>query len=95
MVLEVRDNGIGMTEEVRAPLHGDALLDQARQRPVRGPQRRHGPGAVVRSVILEHHRATLDIESPPLEGALFRIQFPTPVSREASDTSLIIRANSY
>ena len=29
------------------PLHGAALLDQAQQRPLRGPERRHGPGLVV------------------------------------------------
>jgi signal transduction histidine kinase len=27
-------------------------------------------------VILEHHGATLDIESEPLKGALFRVSFP-------------------
>ena len=47
-VLEVRDNGIGMTEEVPPRLPEDALHDQARQCPLRGLQRRHGPGVVVR-----------------------------------------------
>jgi signal transduction histidine kinase len=35
-----------------------------------------GLGLSFVAVVLEHHGATLEIESEPLEGALFRLKFP-------------------
>ena len=35
-----------------------------------------GLGLSFVTVILEHHRATLEIESEPLHGAMFRASFP-------------------
>ena len=33
--------------------------------------------------ILEHHRATLEIDSEPLQGAMFRVSFPLAVTAPA------------
>jgi signal transduction histidine kinase len=35
-------------------------------------------------VILEHHGATLEIHSQPLQGAVFRIRFPLTVPADIS-----------
>jgi signal transduction histidine kinase len=75
-VLEVQDNGIGMSEEVRqhcTETHFSTKRDNAIYE---GISTGMGLGLSFVVVILEHHRATLDIESQPLKGALFRASFP-------------------
>jgi signal transduction histidine kinase len=75
-VLEVRDNGIGMTEEVRErclQTHFSTKRDNALYE---GYNAGMGLGLSFVAVVLEHHGARLEIESEPLEGALFRLRFP-------------------
>src|SRR5207248_3482518 len=75
-VLEVSDNGIGMTEEVRrhcTETHFSTKRDNAIYE---GISTGMGLGLSFVTAILDHHQATLDIESGPRQGALFRIQFP-------------------
>jgi signal transduction histidine kinase len=75
-VLEVQDNGVGMTEEVRrhcTETHFSTKRDNAIYE---GNSTGMGLGLSFVVVILEHHRATLSIESEPLRGALFRAVFP-------------------
>jgi signal transduction histidine kinase len=75
-VLEVRDNGIGMTEEVRArclETHFSTKRDNALYE---GYNAGMGLGLSFVAVVLEHHNGTMQIESQPLKGALFRIRFP-------------------
>jgi signal transduction histidine kinase len=75
-VLEVQDNGIGMSEEVRrrcAETHFSTKRDNA---VYEGNTTGMGLGLSFVVVILEHHQATLEIESQPLHGALFRASFP-------------------
>jgi signal transduction histidine kinase len=75
-VLEVQDNGIGMTEEVRrrcTETHFSTKRDNA---VYEGNSTGMGLGLSFVVVILEHHRARLEIESEPLRGALFRASFP-------------------
>jgi signal transduction histidine kinase len=75
-VLEVRDNGIGMTAEVRErclQTHFSTKRDNALYE---GYNAGMGLGLSFVAVVLEHHEATLEIESEPLQGAVFRLRFP-------------------
>jgi signal transduction histidine kinase len=75
-ILEVRDNGIGMIEEVRrrcTETHFSTKRDNAL---FAGFSAGMGLGLSFVAVILDHHGATLDITSEPLRGATFRVSFP-------------------
>jgi signal transduction histidine kinase len=74
-VLEVSDNGIGMTEEVRrrcTETHFSTKRDNAIYE---GHSTGMGLGLSFVTSILEHHGAPLEIESRPLHGATFRVSF--------------------
>jgi signal transduction histidine kinase len=78
-VLEVQDNGFGMTEEVKrrcTETHFSTKRDNAL---FAGLSAGMGLGLSFVVVILEHHRATLEIESEPLRGTTFRASFPLAV----------------
>jgi signal transduction histidine kinase len=71
-VLEVQDNGIGMTAEVRQncmQAHFSTKRDNAL---FAGMNAGMGLGLSFVAVILGHHGATLEVESEPLGGATFR-----------------------
>jgi signal transduction histidine kinase len=75
-VLEVTDNGIGMTEEVRrrcVETHFSTKRDNAL---FAGLSAGMGLGLSFVTVILEHHQARLEIDSEPFNGATFRVIFP-------------------
>lgn len=75
-VLEVRDNGIGMNEDVRrrcVETHFSTKRDNALHE---GNSTGMGLGLSFVVAILEHHRGRLEIESAPLAGATFRARFP-------------------
>ena len=75
-ILEVKDNGIGMTDEVREQClqtHFSTKRDNALYE---GYNAGMGLGLSFVAVVLEHHGATLEIESQPLSGAMFRLRFP-------------------
>jgi signal transduction histidine kinase len=75
-IIEVQDNGIGMSEEVRRrciETHFSTKRDNALYE---GYTAGMGLGLSFVVVILEHHGASLEIESEPLHGALFRVGFP-------------------
>jgi signal transduction histidine kinase len=77
VVLEIADNGIGMTEEVRrrcTETHFSTKRDNAL---FAGLSAGMGLGLSFVVVILQHHQATLEIDSEPLHGARFRVAFPT------------------
>jgi signal transduction histidine kinase len=76
LVLEVCDNGAGMTEEVRrrcTETHFSTKRDNALYE---GQNTGMGLGLSFVVAILEHHRARLEIDSEPLHGTTFRLRFP-------------------
>jgi signal transduction histidine kinase len=75
-VLEVQDNGIGMTAEVRAHCTETHFSTKRNNAIYEGINTGMGLGLSFVSVILEHHQAELEIESEPLRGALFRVSLP-------------------
>ena len=75
-VIEVSDNGIGMSDEVRrrcTETHFSTKRDNAL---FAGLTAGMGLGLSFVQVILQHHGATLEIDSEPLRGATFRVLFP-------------------
>ncbi len=80
VILEVRDNGIGMTAEVRAnclTTHFSTKRDNAL---FAGFSAGMGLGLSFVAVVLEHHGGELTVESAPLHGATFRVRFPPPAA---------------
>lgn len=75
-VLEVRDNGIGMTAEVRERCLQTHFSTKRENALYEGYNAGMGLGLSFVAVVLDHHGATLEIDSEPLKGALFRLRFP-------------------
>src|SRR5262249_46059966 len=75
-VLEVQDNGIGMTEEVRRRCTQTHFSTKGDNGIYEGNSTGMGLGLSFVPVILEHHRAELEIVSAPLQGTTFRARFP-------------------
>jgi signal transduction histidine kinase len=75
-VLEVRDNGIGMTEEIRQRCTETHFSTKRNNALFAGLSAGMGLGLSFVLVILEHHQARLTIESAPLQGTIFRVSFP-------------------
>ncbi len=76
VLLEVADNGAGMTEEVRrrcTQTHFSTKRDNAIYE---GHSTGMGLGLSFVVAILEHHHARLEIDSEPLRGTTFRLRFP-------------------
>jgi signal transduction histidine kinase len=75
-ILEVQDNGIGMSEEVRGHCTETHFSTKRNNAVYAGNSTGMGLGLSFVETILKHHQATLEIESEPLRGALFRVSFP-------------------
>ncbi|MFN4259850.1 MAG: sensor histidine kinase [Gemmataceae bacterium] len=76
IVLEVQDNGIGMTEDTRRRCTETHFTTKSGNALYHGHSAGMGLGLSFVLVILDHHGAELDIESEPLRGARFRVRFP-------------------
>jgi signal transduction histidine kinase len=73
-VLEVADNGIGMTEEIRANCLKTHFTTKRDNALYEGYNAGMGLGLSFVAVVLEHHEAELEIDSAPLHGAAFRMR---------------------
>lgn len=76
VVLEVEDNGIGMTEEVKRRCTETHFSTKRNNALFAGLTAGMGLGLSFVTVILEHHGAQLSIDSAPLQGARFQVRFP-------------------
>jgi signal transduction histidine kinase len=74
-VLEVEDNGIGMTEEVLRRCTETYFSTKRNNALFAGMSAGMGVGLSFVTVILEHHHARLEVESEPLRGSRFRVRF--------------------
>jgi PAS domain S-box-containing protein len=70
VVVEVRDNGIGMTEEVRANIFTPFFSTKEKTGT--------GLGLALTSRIVSLHGGRIDVESEPERGSVFRIALPLP-----------------
>jgi len=75
-LLEVRDNGIGMTEEVRKNCLKTHFTTKRDNALYEGYSAGMGLGLSFVAVVLEHHGGSLEIESAPLRGTNFLIRIP-------------------
>jgi signal transduction histidine kinase len=75
-ILEVQDNGIGMTEEVRRNCLKTHFTTKRDNALYEGYSAGMGLGLSFVAMVLEHHEAELEIESAPLRGTTFRVKFP-------------------
>jgi signal transduction histidine kinase len=81
VILEVSDNGAGMTEEVRkrcTQTHFSTKRDNALYE---GHSTGMGLGLSFVVTILENHGARLEIDSEPLKGTTFRARFPAAAAK--------------
>ncbi|HEY7315047.1 MAG TPA: HAMP domain-containing sensor histidine kinase [Gemmataceae bacterium] len=88
ILLEVCDNGAGMTEDVRrrcTETHFSTKRDNAIYE---GHSTGMGLGLSFVVAILEHHRARLEIDSEPHKGTTFRIHFPAATGAAAAPPSI-------
>jgi signal transduction histidine kinase len=76
VVLEVTDNGAGMTEEVRRRCTETHFTTKRDNALYEGHNTGMGLGLSFVLTVLEHHHATLEVESEPFRGATFRARFP-------------------
>ncbi len=75
-VLEIRDNGIGMTDDVRAKCLQPQFTTKRDNALYEGYSAGMGLGLSFVAMVLEHHGGALAIESEPKAGTTFRIAFP-------------------
>jgi signal transduction histidine kinase len=90
VVLEVSDNGAGMTDEVRArctETHFSTKRDNALYE---GNSTGMGLGLSFVVAILENHGARLEVQSRPLTGTTFQIYFPAAQPELSPQESLRI-----
>jgi signal transduction histidine kinase len=74
-VLEVEDNGIGMSEDVRRRCTEPHFSTKRDNALYAGLSAGMGLGLSFVLMTLAHHGAALEIESAPLRGTLFRVRF--------------------
>ena len=81
-MLEVTDNGAGMTEEVRQRCTETHFTTKRDNAVYEGHSTGMGLGLSFVVAILEHHLGKLEIESHPLQGTTFRAKLPPRPGRK-------------
>ncbi|MBL8865542.1 MAG: HAMP domain-containing histidine kinase [Planctomycetia bacterium] len=76
VVLTVRDNGIGMTDEVKEKCLLPQYTTKRDNALYEGYSAGMGLGLSFVAMVLEHHGGTLTIETAPLAGTTFRVSLP-------------------
>jgi signal transduction histidine kinase len=76
-ILEVVDNGIGMTEEVRARCLQTYFSTKRDNALYEGYSSGMGLGLSFVAMVMEYHGGSIEIESVPLQGSTFRLCLPT------------------
>ncbi len=76
VLLEVQDNGLGMTDEVRRRCREPHFSTKRDSAIHAGNSTGMGLGLSFVTTILEQHQAHLEIDSEPLHGAIVRAVFP-------------------
>ncbi len=76
VILEVSDNGAGMTEEVRRRCTEPHFSTKRDNALFEGLSTGMGLGLSFVVAVLEHHRSALEIDSEPGRGTTFRTRFP-------------------
>lgn len=82
-LVTVRDTGIGMSEDVRLRVFDRFYQADLRERKT---QAGSGLGLSIARWIANAHRASLTVESTPLQGSVFQIGFPLPAPLYRSET---------
>ena len=75
-MLEVSDNGAGMTPEVLRRCTETHFSTKRHNALFTGMSAGMGLGLSFVVVVLEHHGAEMAVDSKPLRGATFRVSFP-------------------
>ena len=73
-IVEVADNGIGMTEEIRAQCLQTYFSTKRDNALYEGYSAGMGLGLSFVAMVMEHHGGSIDIESVPLQGSVFRLR---------------------
>lgn len=76
-ILELQDNGIGMSEEVRRRCIETHFTTKRNNALFAGLSAGMGLGLSFVMAIMDHHRGKMEIESETHKGATFRMRFPT------------------
>jgi signal transduction histidine kinase len=80
VILEVSDNGAGMTEDVRRRCTEPHFSTKRDNALFEGLSTGMGLGLAFVVAVLEHHHASLEIDSEPGQGTTFRARFPAAPS---------------
>ncbi len=83
-VLEVTDNGIGMSPEIQARCTEPHFSTKRGKAEFEGISTGMGLGLSFVKSIADHHHARLEIDSKPAQGATFRLAIPLAPSAKAS-----------
>ena len=78
ILFEIRDNGIGMSREIRDNIFNLFYSSKGKKGT--------GLGLFLARNIIQQHGGTIQVESTPGQGSIFRVRIPGTVPRQAKET---------